>query len=74
VEVEVRDTGVGIEHANLSRIFDPFFTTRLSGDATGLGLSVCMGIVTQLRGEIEVESEVGRGTSFRVLLPAVKAG
>ncbi len=69
VAVEVRDTGCGIPPENRRRIFDPFFTTKPVGIGTGLGLAICHGIVTSLRGEIEVESEVGMGSTFRVLLP-----
>jgi signal transduction histidine kinase/ActR/RegA family two-component response regulator len=68
--VEVRDTGVGIPAEHLPRLFDPFFTTRPQGEGMGLGLSICHGIVTQLGGAITVESEVGRGSTFRVSLPA----
>ncbi len=68
--VEVRDTGVGIAPEHRARVFDPFFTTKPVGLGTGLGLAVCSGIVAALSGEMEVESEVGRGTTFRVLLPA----
>ncbi len=68
--VEVRDTGSGIPEEVLPRILDPFFTTKRVGQGMGLGLSICHGIVTSLGGEIEVESEVGVGSVFRVLLPA----
>jgi len=69
VYVEFRDTGVGIAPEHLSRVFDPFFTTKATGQGTGLGLSVSHGIVTEHGGEIEVESEQGQGTLFRVWLP-----
>jgi two-component system NtrC family sensor kinase len=70
VELFISDTGHGIEEANLSRIFDPFFTTRDVGEGTGLGLSICYGIVRDHGGQILVESKVGVGTTFSLLLPA----
>ncbi|QRO02910.1 histidine kinase [Archangium violaceum] len=73
VLVEVSDTGCGISPGNLERIFSPFFTTKPVGVGTGLGLSVCHGIVTALGGDISVESEVGRGSTFRVSLPVYEA-
>ncbi len=69
VVVEVSDTGRGIPDELQARIFDPFFTTRPVGEGTGLGLAVCHGIVRGLGGEISVRSEVGRGSTFSVLLP-----
>jgi two-component system, cell cycle sensor histidine kinase and response regulator CckA len=72
VQVEVSDTGAGIPRDVLPRIFDPFFTTKPIGVGTGLGLSICHAIATDLGGRIEVESEVGRGTTFRVLLPVAE--
>ncbi|MFL6279621.1 MAG: ATP-binding protein [Vicinamibacterales bacterium] len=70
VELFVKDSGHGIDRANLSRIFDPFFTTRDVGEGTGLGLSICYGIVRDHGGQITVESVVNTGTTFSVLLPA----
>ncbi|HKU42600.1 MAG TPA: response regulator [Polyangiales bacterium] len=69
IAVEVKDSGCGMNAEVRKRIFDPFFTTRPPGSGTGLGLAVCHGIVTSLGGEIDVETEPGRGTTFRVLLP-----
>lgn len=69
VWVEVEDTGKGIAPENLHRIFDPFFTTKPIGKGTGLGLSLSYRIVQKHRGRIEVKSEVGKGTTFRVCLP-----
>jgi len=69
VWVEVEDTGSGIEPKNLHRIFDPFFTTKPVGKGTGLGLSLSYSIVQKHGGRIEVRSEVGKGTVFRVILP-----
>lgn len=68
--VEIRDTGHGIRPEDMSRLFDPFFTTKPVGQGTGLGLSISRQTVEQYGGRIEVESEVGRGTVFRIVLPA----
>ena len=73
VMVEVSDTGSGIPADAIDRVFDPFFTTKPMGMGTGLGLSICHGIITALGGEIRVDSSVGEGSSFRVLLPQAKA-
>ncbi len=70
IRLEVSDTGTGIPEALLPRIFDPFVTTKAVGQGTGLGLSICHNIVTSLGGTIEVESEEGRGTTFRIELEA----
>jgi PAS domain S-box-containing protein len=69
VWVEVEDTGTGIPKDKLERIFEPFFTTKPVGKGTGLGLSLSYGIVQKHGGRIEVHSEVGKGTLFRVALP-----
>ncbi|HEY0880041.1 MAG TPA: ATP-binding protein, partial [Archangium sp.] len=69
VIIEVRDTGEGIAPETLPRIFEPFFTTKPVGQGTGLGLSICHGIVVAAGGVFDVESAVGRGTTFRVSLP-----
>lgn len=71
VGVEVADTGEGMNAELLTRIFDPFFTTRAVGQGAGLGLAVCHGIIEKHGGAIDVESTTGKGTIFRVLLPAV---
>jgi two-component system, NtrC family, sensor kinase len=72
VEIEVADTGMGIQRENLARIFDPFFTTKATGRGTGLGLSVSYGIIKEHAGKIEVRSTPGKGTSFRLEFPAVR--
>jgi PAS domain S-box-containing protein len=69
VVVEVSDTGAGIPPAVIGRIFDAFFTTKAVGVGTGLGLAICQRIVTDMGGELTVQSEVGKGTTFRVALP-----
>jgi signal transduction histidine kinase/CheY-like chemotaxis protein len=71
--VEVHDTGCGIPPANLARVFDTFFTTKPVGTGTGLGLSLCHQVVTEMGGRIDVESEVDKGSVFRVVLPAAAA-
>ena len=74
VEVRIADTGGGIAPDTLPRIFDPFFTTKEAGEGTGLGLSVSYGIVQAHGGVIEVESEVGKGSTFTIALPVGGAG
>ena len=69
VWVEVEDTGCGIRPEHLTRVFEPFFTTKPVGKGTGLGLSLAYGIVQRHHGRLDVRSEVGRGTVFRLTLP-----
>ena len=72
--IAVSDTGGGIAPENRAKLFQPFFTTKPEGQGTGLGLSICAQLVAQYGGRIEVDSEVGVGTTFRVLLPREPSG
>lgn len=74
VVLEVRDNGHGIPDENLRRIFDPFFTTKAVGDGIGLGLSICNTIISAHGGRIDVESTVGVGSIFRIVLPCSPTG
>jgi signal transduction histidine kinase len=69
IEIEIADTGAGIDAGNLPKIFDPFFSTKETGKGTGLGLAVCYGIITAHGGKIQAGAANGRGTSFKILLP-----
>jgi PAS domain S-box-containing protein len=71
--IEISDTGVGMSRAVLAKIFEPFFTTKPVGSGTGLGLSICHAIAADLGGRIEVESQPGQGSTFRVWLPRASA-
>ena len=71
VRISIADTGSGIDPKSLSRIFDPFFTTKDAGAGTGLGLSLVYGMVNNSNGAIDVESEIGVGTTFSIYLPVV---
>jgi ligand-binding sensor domain-containing protein/nitrogen-specific signal transduction histidine kinase len=71
--IEVRDSGHGIAPEHLKRIFEPFFTTKAAGEGTGLGLSICHSTIEAMSGELQVESELGRGSTFRILLPPLQA-
>ncbi len=71
VEARIVDTGCGIKKEDLENIFDPFYTTKAPDKGTGLGLSISLKIIESLGGEIRVESEVGRGTTFEIYLPAI---
>jgi signal transduction histidine kinase len=69
VTIEVEDNGPGISADQVGKIFEPFYTTKPPGQGTGLGLSIAYGIIQDHAGRIEVESEQGRGSIFRVYLP-----
>ncbi len=69
VVILIEDNGPGIPKDNLNRIFDPFFTTKAVGKGTGLGLSICYGIIQKMGGTIDVHSQVGVGTKFRIWIP-----
>jgi two-component system NtrC family sensor kinase len=70
IKISVTDNGVGISPENREKIFTPFFTTKPMGKGTGLGLSVCHGIIKQMGGSIHFASELGKGTTFTILLPS----
>ena len=69
VVLAVTDSGHGIEKENLTKIFDPFFTTKEAGRGTGLGLSIAYQIIKDFNGSIEVQSEIGKGTVVKIIIP-----
>jgi PAS domain S-box-containing protein len=73
VKLTIKDTGHGIDPKNQDRIFDPYFTTKGFGEGSGMGLAVVHGIVKRCKGEITVDSEVGKGTTFNIYFPVTKA-
>jgi signal transduction histidine kinase len=72
IQVSFNDDGPGIAQANLVHLFDPFFSTRGVGQGRGLGLSVCYGIIADHNGQINVKSQLGKGSVFTVELPVVR--
>ena len=69
IEIAIMDTGIGITEESKKKIFEPFYTTKKLGEGTGLGLAICTQIVKEHSGKIEVESDVGIGSAFRVSFP-----
>ena len=71
-KLTIKDTGIGIDDEIISKIFDPFFTTKKVGEGTGMGLSMCHGVIKQLGGVVAVESAPGEGAEFTVYIPQIK--
>jgi len=69
IHIHITDTGTGITPEHMSKMFAAFFTTKEIGKGTGLGLAICHKIVSNHKGEIKVRSEVGKGTTFTIILP-----
>jgi len=74
LEISISDTGIGITEESKKRIFEPFFTTKKMGEGTGLGLAICEKIIKEHSGRIELESEVGKGSTFFISLPVFERG
>ena len=74
IVLEVSDNGCGISKNSIGRIFDPFYTTKPVGKGTGLGLSLGYSMIQENGGELTVSSEEGKGTKFRVVIPAINEG
>ncbi|MDH7606026.1 MAG: ATP-binding protein, partial [Melioribacter sp.] len=70
--IKISDNGIGIPPENLSKIFTPFFTTKKIGKGTGLGLAITYGIIKMHKGDIKVQSELGKGTTFIISLPLIQ--
>jgi len=73
VYIKISDTGKGISSKNLNKIFDPGFTTKNVGVGTGLGLSIVYNIIRKHKGEVKVQSEMGKGTEFNITLPVLQS-
>jgi signal transduction histidine kinase len=69
VTISIADNGKGIDQDNLDNIFDPFFTTKEIGEGIGLGLSISYGIIQEHKGQIDVDSQIGIGTTIKIALP-----
>ncbi len=72
LSIEVKDNGAGMDENSVKKIFEPFYTSKPPGEGTGLGLAICRNLVEGIKGRIEVESEPGIGSTFRVILPMLK--
>lgn len=72
VEISISDTGIGLTEESKKKIFDPFFTTKKIGEGSGLGLAICQKIVKEHSGSLEVESEVGKGSTFSIFVPILQ--
>lgn len=72
IEIKVRDNGCGMDETTKQKIFDPFFTTKEVGKGTGLGMSISYGILKKMHAEISIQSEVGKGTEFTIIIPVLK--